>query len=213
MSGRAVVSGLAGLTVVVLLFLLMHVLIARSQGARSYPDAYPIVDFVRLPPEIQPPPRDEREPPEEPPPPEVPPTPSLTLQTANQPQISAPQIVETAAALSSGPLLDMTPLTAPVGSRQTILSGHELVPVVRVPPRYPGRAARLQIEGSVTVEFTITQDGSVADPTIIESDPPRVFDNAALQAIVQWKFKPRVENGQAVESRASQRIEFALGGG
>ena len=209
---RAVVSGLAGLTIAVLLFLIMHALIARSQRARSYPDAYPIVDFVRLAPEVQPPPRDEREPPEEPPPPEVPPTPSLTLQAANQPQLPAPQI-EMAAAITSGPLLDMTPLAAPTGNKQTVLSGHELIPLVRVPPRYPGRAARLQIEGSVTVEFTITADGSVADPAVIESDPPRVFDKAALQAIVQWKFKPRVENGQAIGSRASQRIEFALGGG
>ena len=209
---RAVVSGLAGLTIAVLLFLIMHALIARSQRARSYPDAYPIVDFVRLTPEVQPPPRDEREPPDEPDPPEVPPTPSLTLQAANQPQLPAPQI-EMAAAITSGPLLDMTPLAAPTGSKQTVLSGHELMPLVRVPPRYPGRAARLQIEGSVTVEFTITTDGSVADPAVIESDPPRVFDKAALQAIVQWKFKPREENGQAIESRASQRIEFALGGG
>jgi len=209
---RVAVSGLAGLTIAVLLFLIMHVLIARSQRARSYPDAYPIVDFVRLAPEIQPPQRDEREPPEEPDPPEVPPTPSFALQTANQPQLSAPQI-EMTAAITSGPLLDMTPLAAPASNKQTVLSGHELMPLVRVPPRYPGRAARLQIEGSVTVEFTITADGSVADPAIIESDPPRVFDKAALQAIVQWKFKPRVEDGQAVESRASQRIEFALGGG
>ena len=115
------------------------------------------------------------------------------------------------AAISSGPLLDMSPLSAPV-SGQAVLSGHELMPLVRVPPRYPGRAARLQIEGSVTVEFTITTDGSVVDPVIINSDPPRVFDRAALQAIVQWKFKPRMESGQAVDSRASQRIEFALGG-
>ena len=212
MFGRAAASGLAGLTIAVLLFLIMHVLIARSQRARSYPDAYPIVDFVRLAPEAQPPQRDEREPPEEPDPPEVPPTPSFALQTANQPQLSAPQ-VEMTAAITSGPLLDMTPLAAPASNKQTVLSGHELMPLVRVPPRYPGRAARLQIEGSVTVEFTITADGSVADPAIIESDPPRVFDKAALQAIVQWKFKPRVEDGQAVESRASQRIEFALGGG
>ena len=212
MFGRAAASGLAGLTIAVLHFLIMHVLIARSQRARSYPDAYPIVDFVRLAPEAQPPQRDERDPPEEPDPPEVPPTPSFALQTANQPQLSAPQ-VEMTAAITSVPLLDMTTLAAPASNKQTILSGHELMPLVRVPPRYPGRAARLQIEGSVTVEFTITADGSVADPAIIESDPPRVFDKAALQAIVQWKFKPRVEDGQAVESRASQRIEFALGGG
>ncbi len=210
MFGRAVVSGVAGLVITVLLFLAMQVMIARSQRARLRPDSYPIIDFVRLAPESQPPPRDEREPPQEPPPPEVPPTPSFALQATNQPQLPAPEIHITAA-ISSGPLLDMTPLAAPA-SEQTVLSGHELIPLVRIPPRYPGRAARLQIEGSVTVEFTITADGSVAEPVVIESEPPRVFDKAALQAIVQWKFKPRVEAGQAIESRASQRIEFALGG-
>ena len=113
MFGRAAVSGLAGLIIAVLLFLTMHVLIARSQGARSYPDAYPIVDFVRLAPEAQPPPRDEAaNRPRNPTRPKVPPTPSLTLQTANQPQLPAPQI-EMAAAITSGPLLDMTPLAAP----------------------------------------------------------------------------------------------------
>ncbi len=211
MFGRNVVSGVVGLLIVGLLFLAMQAMIARSQRPRLRPDTYPIVDFVRLPPEFQPPPRDDREPPKEPPLPEAPPTPSFALQATNQPQLPAPDIQITAA-ISSGPLLDMTPLSAPV-SQQTVLSGHELMPLVRVPPRYPGRAARLQIEGSVTVEFTITTDGSVTEPVIIKSDPPKVFDRAALQAIVQWKFKPRVENGREIESRASQRIEFALGGG
>ena len=86
----------------------------------------------------------------------------------------------------------------------------ETVPLVQVPPRYPRRAARLQIEGFVIVEFTITPDGNVVEPVVVESRPPRVFDQAALQAIVQWRFEPRVERGQAVESRVKQRIEFSL---
>ena len=86
----------------------------------------------------------------------------------------------------------------------------EMVPLVQVPPRYPRRAARLQIEGFVMVEFTITPDGNVVGPVVIESKPSRIFDQAALQAIIQWKFEPSVENGQAVESRARQRIEFSL---
>ena len=86
----------------------------------------------------------------------------------------------------------------------------EMVPLVQVPPRYPRRAARLQIEGFVMIEFTITPDGNVVEPVVVESEPSNVFDRVALEAIVQWKFEPRVERGQAVESRAKQRIEFGL---
>ena len=86
----------------------------------------------------------------------------------------------------------------------------EMVLLVQVPPLYPRRAARLQIEGFVTIEFTITQDGNVIEPVIVESEPPDIFDRAALQAIVQWKFEPLMENGQVVEARVRQRIEFGL---
>ena len=86
----------------------------------------------------------------------------------------------------------------------------EIAPLVQVPPRYPRRAERLQIEGFVRLEFTITSDGNVVEPVVVESEPPNIFDKAALQAISQWKFEPRVENGRVVESRAQQRIEFGL---
>ena len=86
----------------------------------------------------------------------------------------------------------------------------EMIPLTQVPPLYPRRAARLQIEGFVTIEFTIAPDGSVIEPVVVESEPRNVFDRAALQAIVQWKFEPRMENGRAIESRAKQRIEFGL---
>lgn len=110
-----------------------------------------------------------------------------------------------------GPLLNMGPLSPPAAPSQgPVMMDQELIALVRVPPRYPSRASRMQIEGFVTVEFTITKDGSVRDPVVIESSPARVFDRAALRAIVQWKFKPRTQDGRAVDSRASQRIDFAL---
>ena len=107
-------------------------------------------------------------------------------------------------------VLAAVPPQPPPPSRTRYVPLPKVVPVVQVPPHYPSRATRLNIEGSVTVEFTITPDGSVTDPMVVESDPPSVFDKSALQAIVQWKFEPRVENGQAVESRAQQRIEFGF---
>ncbi len=208
---RTAASGGGGLVLAVLLFLGMQALISRPPSDSLRRDAYPVVDFVRLARKEAPPPPARREPPPEPPPPETPPTaPSLALQTS-QPNLVVPQI-EMTAAPARGPLLGMIPLLASPAAQPggPGLMDQELIALVRVPPRYPSRASRLQIEGFVTVEFTITKDGSVSDPVVIESSPPKTFDRAALRAIVQWKFKPRTKDGRAVDSRASQRIDFAL---
>ena len=208
---RMAASAGGGIVVAVLLFLGMQALISRPPSDSLRRDAYPVVDFVRLAREEAPPPPARREPPPDPPPPETPPpTPSLALPSA-QPKLAAPQ-VKMAVAPVRGPLLGMLPLSAPPPAQPAGpgLMNQELIALVRVPPRYPSRASRLQIEGFVTVEFTITKDGSVSDPVVIESSPPKIFDRAALRAIVQWKFKPRTKDGRAVDSRASQRIDFAL---
>ena len=62
----------------------------------------------------------------------------------------------------------------------------------------------------VTVRFTITAAGTVRDAIVIDSRPPRVFDQAALRAILRWTFKPRMVNGVAVERVAIQTFDFTL---
>jgi protein TonB len=86
----------------------------------------------------------------------------------------------------------------------------EVVPLVRIPPNYPRVAQRRGIEGVVTVVFTITRDGRVKDPEVVSASPENVFDNAAKTAILKWKFKPKVVDGEPVERRATQEIEFKL---
>jgi protein TonB len=88
----------------------------------------------------------------------------------------------------------------------------EILPLVRIPPTYPPRALRERIEGGVTIEFTISVEGRVTDAVVVESSPPGVFDEAALQAISKWRYYPRVEDGVAVERkgvRAEIRFEMA----
>ena len=75
----------------------------------------------------------------------------------------------------------------------------EAVPLVRVPPQYPESAQRRGTEGRVLVQFTITKSGSVRDPKVIASEPPGVFDQAAMKAVLQWKYNPKIVNGKAVE--------------
>lgn len=86
----------------------------------------------------------------------------------------------------------------------------DVLPLLRTQPRYPRRALRAKLEGMVTIEFTILKDGSVADPVVVTSAPPKVFDRSALRAIRLWKFRPKQTKGEMVTRRAIQNIRFSL---
>ena len=40
----------------------------------------------------------------------------------------------------------------------------------------------------------------------MESDPPRLFDEAALRAIERWKFRPKIVDGTPVEQGRNRRL-------
>lgn len=91
-------------------------------------------------------------------------------------------------------------------------SDRDIVPVVRVRPMYPQRAAQRRIEGWVEVAFDISKTGSVKNAHVVKSQPSKIFDRAALRAIRKWKYKPQIENGVAVEALGvSVRLKFELG--
>ena len=87
----------------------------------------------------------------------------------------------------------------------------EAMPVFRIPPIYPQRAAKRGIEGWVEIEFTITALGTVKNARVIAASPEGIFDQAALRAISRWKFKPKIVDERAVERHGvRQRINFQL---
>ena len=93
----------------------------------------------------------------------------------------------------------------------TIMVNEEAMPVFRIPPIYPQRAAKRGLEGWVEVEFSITSAGLVKNARVVAASPQGIFDNAALRAISRWKFKPKIVNKVAVERhRVRQRITFQL---
>lgn len=93
----------------------------------------------------------------------------------------------------------------------SVMVNEEAMPVFRIPPIYPQRAAKRGLEGWVEVEFTITAAGLVKNAHVVAASSPGIFDNAALRAISRWKFKPKVVNKVAVERyRVRQRITFQL---
>jgi len=87
----------------------------------------------------------------------------------------------------------------------------EYLPIVKVAPQYPRRALSRGIEGYVVLEYTVTKQGTVKDPIVIESKPKGVFDKAAIKSALRYKYKPRVVNGEALEVAGVQtKVNFAL---
>lgn len=82
----------------------------------------------------------------------------------------------------------------------------EYLPIVKVAPQYPRRAAQKGIEGYVVVEFTVSKLGTVTNPKVIEADPPNIFNRAAISAAKKFKYKPKVENGKAIEVSGIRNI-------
>lgn len=80
----------------------------------------------------------------------------------------------------------------------------EYLPIVKVAPQYPRRAAQRGLEGFVTVEFTVTTNGSTRDVRVIEAitkdgEPTTIFNSAAVRAAEKFKYRPRVIDGSPVE--------------
>lgn len=86
----------------------------------------------------------------------------------------------------------------------------DIIPLQRIPPQYPRDAARNGITGWVQLEVLVNADGSVRSARVLESKPKGMFEAAAVQAVLRWKFKPKVVNGQPVQQKGAQRIEFNL---
>lgn len=87
------------------------------------------------------------------------------------------------------------------GALSLMSADGDAVPLVRVPPQYPERAAQRGIEGRVLVEFTISKSGSVKDAKVIAAEPSDIFNAAAVKSVLQWKYNPKIENGKPVEQR------------
>ncbi|BAW79682.1 TonB-like protein [Candidatus Nitrosoglobus terrae] len=217
-SSRYAVAFIAAGLVNLGLFLLMAFMVAGQQGGAKKIRPITVVDFVRLKHEQDPPRLKERQLPKKIIPPKQPPS-----MVANQIQPSPPKSLNPSPKMmpnidlpldfkSTGPYLGNYGEMAGVNSGSNIISVGEgdLIPLMRVPPQYPSQAAHRGLEGVVTVAFIVTKEGSVRDPEIIDSRPLGVFDAAALQAVRRWKFKSKQVDGQMVEQRATQKIEFKL---
>lgn len=183
---RYIVGVGLGAVVTLALFYLMQWLIA-SDGAELTEGADGrVLDFVRVEQEEQVQTKDRK--PEPPPPPDEPPP--------DMPDPSFDSDVDALGVDIGGASMDAN---MDISSGGGFSTDGEYLPIVKVSPVYPRRALTRGIEGHVLLEFTVTKSGAVEDPVVIEADPPGIFDRAAKQAALKFKYKPKVVNGEPIE--------------
>lgn len=73
-------------------------------------------------------------------------------------------------------------------------------PISKKPPAYPRRALDRALEGDCTVIYTVTREGRVKDPQIVDGacDDP-LFERPSLNAATSFRYQPRLINGQPVD--------------
>ena len=78
-------------------------------------------------------------------------------------------------------------------------------------PTYPRSLANQNIEGWVVVQFTITEEGTVQNSTVVTAQPAGTqFDEAALAAVGRYRFEPPMLEGQPVAvHNIAVRINFS----
>jgi TonB family protein len=86
----------------------------------------------------------------------------------------------------------------------------ELTVQKTVQPIYPHRAESGRTEGWVDVEFTVAETGKVKDVSVRATSIPGVFEEAAVKAVSQWRYKPVTRDGRIVSVRTQIRVRFSL---
>ena len=78
------------------------------------------------------------------------------------------------------------------------------------PPDYPPRCRRLGIEGTVRIRALVGEDGRVVQALVARTSGDESLDEAAVEAVNEWRFEPARRDGVPVRAWASVPIEFKL---
>jgi TonB family protein len=104
-------------------------------------------------------------------------------------------------------------LDAAVAARQflsDVVAAGDLTLVKSVKPVYPKKANLSKIQGWVELDFTVIESGEVKDIAVHAASAPGVFEEAAISALSQWRYKPVLRDAEPRPQRARIRIRFAL---
>lgn len=80
----------------------------------------------------------------------------------------------------------------------------------KVAPAYPAEMKAQGLEAAVVLEVKISAEGVPESINVQSSDVNKAFSDAAIDAVKEWRYKPVLLNGQAVEVVTTVTINFTL---
>jgi len=101
------------------------------------------------------------------------------------------------------------PSTPPAADKKAATTGGQIqqaVLVSRKEPEYPKLARENGAKGIVELVATIGADGRVKSVKVVHGPP--MLTKAASDAVLQWKYKPTILNGIAVEAQTQVFVNF-----
>jgi TonB family protein len=84
------------------------------------------------------------------------------------------------------------------------------VPELRqtVETTYPLLGQHMRVQGSVVLQALVGTDGTIENLRVLSG--PAILSAAAQQAVREWHFKPYLQNGQPVETKARITVNFSI---
>lgn len=149
-------------------------------------------------------------------PPRIPPTVNRVIESPFAPE--TPMTEGPLTASFGLDLLSVAPAPAERVSRPAVSSAPQrvLLPstieearlILQIRPVYPPLAIQARIQGEVVLHAIIGKDGGVSELQPLSGHPLLV--NAAREAVRQWRYRPTLLNGQAVEVETTITVSFVL---
>jgi TonB family protein len=125
----------------------------------------------------------------------------LIPESLSRPQPQSPTLETVSLKRSPGLLSQVEPVNLAEDLSQTLL-------LQKVTPSYPEQALKAGVEGAVILQAWIGKDGTIRDLKLV--DGSLLLGRAAVEAVKQWRYKPLLRNGVAVEAQTYVTVNFRL---
>lgn len=102
------------------------------------------------------------------------------------------------------PVAPVRPVLPPHPTRLSHPDPASLIHYVK--PIYPSIALISHTQGTVTLHAIISKDGTVESLQLVNGHP--LLARAALDAVKQWRYRPYILNGEAVEVETQITVNF-----
>jgi periplasmic protein TonB len=114
-----------------------------------------------------------------------------------------------------GGIISSTPVAVPKVAVQRVRVSQGVTQGMKVhdvTPQYPQMAKIARVQGPVVLAAVIGKDGTIQNLRVVSTASP-LLNQAAVEAVKQWRYRPYILNGEPVEVDTTITVNFTLSGG